>query len=265
MASQDRGLKVPGAASSRDEVTVSELDHLVYAVPDLAAAVAHFAAETRVEPQPGGRHVGRGTANYLVGLGGRSYLEIIGPDADADAAEPERPRPFGLDELAQPKLVTWAVATDDLDATLARARAAGYDPGDGQEMSRRTPGGELLEWRLTPDRVARRRDRLGDGRDPSGDGRGESGQGGDGLGGVVPFVIDWGGCGHPTDRLTAQLSLGGLELCTSDPDAVRDALCALRVPEPFPTAITPASTPALRATLVIAATPGQPARYLRVD
>jgi hypothetical protein len=51
-------------------------DHLVYAVPDLAAAVAEFEARTGIRPAAGGSHAGRGTANFLVGLGS-AYLEIM--------------------------------------------------------------------------------------------------------------------------------------------------------------------------------------------
>jgi hypothetical protein len=150
------------------------IDHLVLAAPDLAAAVAAFAEHTGIEPAPGGSHVGLGTANHLVGLGGAGgYLEIIGPDPDQP--EPAQPRPFGIDELTAPRLVTWAVRTDELDTLLAEARDGGYDPGAALAMSRRAPDGTLLEWRLTPPRFDY----------------------GDGL---VPFLIDWGATPHPTSR-----------------------------------------------------------------
>ena len=42
------------------------IDHLVYAVPDLAAAVADIEERTGVAPVPGGAHVGRGTYNALL-------------------------------------------------------------------------------------------------------------------------------------------------------------------------------------------------------
>ena len=43
------------------------LDHLVYAVPDLAAAIDHFEAKLGVRPTVGGRHPHQGTHNALVG------------------------------------------------------------------------------------------------------------------------------------------------------------------------------------------------------
>ena len=61
------------------------LDHLAFATSDLAATIAWFAEATGVQPVEGGRHDGRGTRNYLVGLGPTAYLEIIGPDLERPA------------------------------------------------------------------------------------------------------------------------------------------------------------------------------------
>jgi hypothetical protein len=176
------------------------LDHLVLGAPDLAEAVAQFTARTGVAPARGGSHAGLGTANYLVDLGGGGYLEIIGPDLDQPA--PAQPRPFGIDELDAPRLVTWAVRTDDLDALVAEAREAGYDPGAPLAMSRRAPDGTLLEWRLTPPLFGY----------------------GDGL---VPFVIDWGGTPHPTSRALPKAELLELRATHPDPASVRPGLVAL--------------------------------------
>ncbi|WP_328329990.1 VOC family protein [Kribbella sp. NBC_00382] len=155
------------------------MDHLVYATPDLAATVAAFTAATGLTPMPGGVHVGRGTRNELVGLGPGRYLEIIGPDLGQP--DPESPRPFGIDELAQPRVVTWAIGSTDLDAAVAAARAAGFDPGEPEGMSRSTPEGDLLEWRLTSAFT-----------EPTG---------------LVPFLIDWGRTVHPSSRGLPQAEL----------------------------------------------------------
>jgi len=180
---------------------LANLDHVVLAGPDLAAAVAWFAELTGVEPVPGGQHEGLGTANHLVDLGGGAYLEIIGPDPEQ--REPVQPRPFGIDDLTAPRVVTWALATKDVDALVADARDAGYDPGEPAAMSRRTADGDLLEWRLTPPRFDY----------------------GDGL---VPFLIDWGTTPHPTSRGLPAAPLLEFAGRHPDPASVRPGLSALR-------------------------------------
>jgi hypothetical protein len=138
------------------------IDHLVYAVPDLALADG-----LGLGLSPGGRHIGLGTRNLLAGLGGSAYLEVIGPDPDQPA--PERPRPFGIDELREPKLVAWAARVENIHDVVDRAKARGYDPGPVMRMSRKRPDGVLLEWQLTPP-----------------------------VAGVLPFLIDWGATPHPS-------------------------------------------------------------------
>ena len=76
---------------------------------------------TGVAPAEGGRHLGRGTRNALVGFGETSYLEIIGPDPD-QPADPGASAPFGLGTPGPPRLVTWAVRPPDLDAAAAASR-----------------------------------------------------------------------------------------------------------------------------------------------
>ena len=175
-----------------------ELDHLVFAGPDLAEAVGFVEGLTGVRPVPGGRHAGVGTANHLLGLGGSSYLEVIGPDPEAP--EPEGPRPFGIDGLTRPGLVSWAVRTDDLDGAVRDAAAAGYDPGAPRPLSRRTPDGVLLEWRLTPFPT-----------DP-----------------LVPFLIDWGDTRHPSEGLPV-VPLRSLRAEHPEPESARAVLGALGV------------------------------------
>lgn len=177
------------------------LDHLVYATPDLYATVRELAGLLGAEPAEGGRHVGLGTRNYLLGLGGRRYLEIIGPDPDQP--DPGLARPFGLDLLPGPRLVTWAIHPADLDAAVVRARERGYEPGDVHPMSRRTPE-ELLEWRLTS----------------------SPGDTGDGL---VPFLIDWRATTHPAERGLPVVELTSLTALHPDPATVAANLAALGV------------------------------------
>src|SRR5262245_53875388 len=97
------------------------IDHLIYGARDLRAAVDEFDARFGVRAQLGGKHGGLGTHNALLALGPRTYLELIAPDPGQ--AAPAQPRPFGLDDMAQPGLVGWAVACDDIDAAVANWRA----------------------------------------------------------------------------------------------------------------------------------------------
>ncbi|WP_410794018.1 VOC family protein [Kribbella sp. C-35] len=148
---------------------MSMLDHLVLATDDLERSVREFAAATGVEPAEGGRHEGRGTRNYLVAFGRTSYLEIVGPDLERPV---DGAMPFGIDGLRGSRLVTWAVRSADLEAAVVAAREVGAELGAIEPMSRRTPTGELLSWRLTWTYPAP-------------------------YDGIVPFLIDWGTSRHP--------------------------------------------------------------------
>lgn len=194
------------------------IDHIVWAVPDLADGVVEFQRRTGVRPVAGGSHVGLGTANYLVGLGSSAYLEIIGPDPDQP--DPPEPRPFGIDNLTDSRVVTWCIRPPDLDAAIAAARARGYDPGPSRAMSRRTSQGALLTWRLT----------LG-AADP--------------VDGLVPFLIDWGTTAHPSTGSMPTLPLGPLAGEHPQPAEVRARLAALDVD----LAIGPGPLPRLLVTL----------------
>lgn len=200
---------------------MSELDHLVYAVPDLDAAVGRFAEATGVEPAYGGAHPGMGTHNALVSFG-TSYLELIAPDPGQP--EPNGPRPFGIDDLAdESRLVTFAVhptAGESIDGLVVAAREGGYDPGDPMPMSRVRPDGVELRWRLTFPTQA-----LGDG--------------------LVPFVIDWGGTENPARSAPGEVELMAIRWTHPDPEPARRARTALG----FTDTIDRGAAPAIEATL----------------
>lgn len=182
-----------------------DFDHLVYATRDLSATSADLAARTGVEPSGGGRHDGFGTQNRLASLGDAQYLELIGPDPDQP--RPAAPLPFSLDSLDRPRLMGWAVATSDLEDTLARARAAGHDPGEIVAMSRTRPSGEVLSWRMTV---------------------GEEMPGSN----VIPFLIDWGATSaeaHPAATSAPGLELVGMRAMHPDAGRIQAVLDVLGV------------------------------------
>lgn len=170
-----------------------QLDHLVYATPDLATTVARFEQETGVLPAPGGRHLGRGTRNHLVGLGPRCYLEIIGPDLENPVAAGVG-LPFGLDALTAASLLTWAVRSHDIDAAAGVSAEAGADLGPALPMSRRTPAGHELHWRLASTVPLP-------------------------FDGITPFLIDWGSTRHPASDPEVP-RLGLLQFGVTHPEVV---------------------------------------------
>jgi hypothetical protein len=194
------------------------IDHIVYGVDDLRAGVDDLAEQLGVRAAPGGKHVGRGTHNALLALGGDSYLEIIAIDPDQPASA--EPVPFALDRLRLPRLVGWATRVTDIEQSARRARDRGFDPGPIHAMSRRRPDGVLLEWHLTrhdedPGRV------------------------------VVPFLIDWGSSPHPSKASPTGVTLVELRAEHPSPDDLRRALAALGAD----VAVDEAPEPALIATL----------------
>lgn len=176
------------------------MDHLIFAVPDLEEGVRLVESRLGVESTAGGRHEGLGTRNRLFGLGPDSYLEVV--SVDPDQPQPDRPRWFGLDDLREPRLVSWCSKSSDLDALVARGRAAGIELGDPVEGSRRRADGVELRWTFT---------------DPWADR----------AGGVIPFFIDWGESEHPARSLPATCRFRGLRLEHPDASKVTGWLDAL--------------------------------------
>lgn len=105
------------------------LDHLTVIAPTLVEGVAHVRACLDLDVPFGQRHAYMGTHNHLLQLGGRTYLEIVALDPEAD--HPARRRWFGLDDQEQVRrdweagrrLRGWVAGTDDIDGIL-RGREA---------------------------------------------------------------------------------------------------------------------------------------------
>lgn len=196
-----------------------ELDHLVYAVPELDVGVRDVEERLGVASSPGGRHEGLGTHNRLFGLADGAYLEVVAPDPGQPT--PSRPRWFGLDRLEKPRLVSWCVRAGPLEGAITAARSTGVELGQPQDGSRRRPDGSTLSWSFTDPRAHR-------------------------AGGVVPFCIDWGRGPHPSDTLTANCACLAVRLEHPDPDTVVAALRALGLDTPVSKGHAPRVTARLK-------------------
>lgn len=182
------------------------IDHLVYAVPDLSAAIDWFEKATGVRPAIGGSHEGMGTHNALVSLG-ESYLELIAPDpGQSDPPSSGLPRPFGIDDaLAQVgrsgTLVGFAVRPDDDETIDDLADAmfdAGHDVGQFADMSRLAPDGNRLAWRLTFPTER-----------------------------TLPFLIDWGDTPRPNTTQPGGVELADFAIVHQRPFDVLGLVSAL--------------------------------------
>jgi hypothetical protein len=171
---------------------LAQIDHLVYATPDLDLGVKTIETILGVRATPGGQHPGMGTRNALAALGPASYLEIIGPDPDQP--KPSGSRRFGIDDLKAPRLIGWVAKSRELEAVSAKAAALGIPLGAVIPGSRKRPDGVVLSWRYTdPNTVAA--DRL------------------------VPYFIDWGSSPHPSATAARGATL--VQLRAEHPDAAR--------------------------------------------
>ena len=144
------------------------LDHLLLGIDDLDRGVDWVEQKTGVRAAFGGVHPGRGTRNALLALGPDCYLEIIAPD-------PQQNSPTWFSEILtfkQPRLLTWATHTADLEGLATRAVAAGIQIDGPHDGARSRPDGRTLSWKLFHLR--------------------------DHHGGLLPFLIEWGhGSIHP--------------------------------------------------------------------
>lgn len=161
--SQEGGTEVPTA-----------LDHILLGIDDLDRGIAFAEERTGVRAAFGGVHPGRGTRNALLKLGTRRYLEIIAPDPKQNslAAYPQ------LRKMREPRLLTWAVHTDDIAAVAKKVAATGVAMVGPEDGSRARPDGKILHWKAL---------RLKDDH-----------------GGLLPFFIEWGrDSAHPSEDAPA--------------------------------------------------------------
>ncbi|MDK1011185.1 MAG: VOC family protein [Actinomycetota bacterium] len=194
------------------------VDHLVFATPDLDEGIRLIERVFDAHVTPGGRHKHWGTRNALVSLGETTYLEIIGPDPERSTRE--TPHLFRIDQIDEPRLVTWAAKGANLSGIVASARSRGVDLGDISQGSRLLPDGTELRWRLT-DPYAER------------------------VGGVIPFFVDWGETTHPATALPSQCELITVNLEHPHPEQAERAMRAVGIT----TQVAAGDTSQIRATI----------------
>jgi len=159
-------MRVPWSAAVIPIVTPM-LDHILLGCSDLDQGIAFVEQHTGVRPAIGGVHPGRGTRNALLSLGELHYLEVIAPDPAQVGMKISRESLVNeLRTLTAPRIVDWAVHTNDINAIADRLRKAGVAFGGPTPGSRQRPDGKVLHWQTL---------NLNDDR-----------------GGMLPFFIQWG-------------------------------------------------------------------------
>jgi hypothetical protein len=187
-----------------------DLDHLVWAVPDLERAVVVFAALTGVAPATGGAHPGLGTRNALVSLGPDVYLELLAPDPAQDLAGTGGE---WIAALPAPKLVAFCMR-GDLAQVGANLKAAGIDAAAPRAMQRTRPDGVTLRWSvLTLNQFL--------------------------WGSALPFWIDWQGSPHPATSTPTGCTLDTFASLTPEVEVVAAQYHALNLAIPVEGAADP--------------------------
>jgi hypothetical protein len=182
---------------AKEKLTMAKtiVDHLLLGAADLNQGIALAKEKTGLSPVIGGSHPGVGTRNALLSLGSRQYLEIIAPDP-AQQVFTYQP---DLRELQEPRLITWAAATRDIEAAAQKARAAGLEVIGPRDGSRKKPDGQVLHWKtlgiensFTISGVA-----------------------------LIPFFIQWGeGVQHPSQDAPTSCRIESLQFVHPEPEQV---------------------------------------------
>ncbi|MGH8826648.1 MAG: VOC family protein, partial [Jiangellaceae bacterium] len=115
-------------------------DHVVIAVESFESAAQALRVTTGLEARPGGRHAGHGTGNWIAPLGS-TYLELMSA-VDAEEAAASVLGRAVLSAADRNAVFALCLRTDDISAVADRLGLT------AMAMSRVTPDGEELRWRL---------------------------------------------------------------------------------------------------------------------
>ena len=126
---------------------IGGIDHLVIACADPDEAAAELESTLGIVASGGGRHEGHGSRNRIAWLADGSYLELIGiDDASLAAQSPVGAAALRVLEDHGGGLATFALRTDDLEATAAGLRAGASTVGPVMPGSRARDDGEVVQW-----------------------------------------------------------------------------------------------------------------------
>jgi catechol 2,3-dioxygenase-like lactoylglutathione lyase family enzyme len=187
------------------ELFPAALDHVIIGCSDLDGGIRFVEGHLGVRAAFGGVHPGLGTANALLSLGDRHYLEIMGPDPNAKDLAPEYAAEVAqLKALTSPRLVGWAVHRDDLDQFAQRLSVEGVATDGPTAGSRRRPDGKTLRWKT-----------LALKSDPDN---------------LLPFFIEWESSSiHPSQDAPAGCRIDSFAVAHPEPDAFRAQLKQLEL------------------------------------
>ena len=188
------------------------LDHFIYAGRDLDALSAEFARLTGVAPGRGGRHPGWGTHNALASLGRDVYFELLAVDP-TQKDHLEGTMGGRVDALTSPRLFAYMLKTEDLGERQKVLATHGI-AADLFDMSRTTPDGQTLKWRLLVPHA-----------NPLGD--------------FVPKFIDWLDTPHPSTTSPAGCTFESFVIGHPEAERLRALLAALDASVPIETSDRP--------------------------
>lgn len=174
-------------------------DHILLGASDLDAGIRWVEERAGVRAKFGGSHPVGGTRNALLSLGAQHYLEIIAPDpAQADVSDVRE-----LAGLSSPRIIQWAIHTEDISAVKTAVEASGIRTVGPKPGSRRRPDGKLLHWQT-----------LGLGHTTP----------------LLPFFIQWeAGSPHPSSDSPPLGTVKSLHFVTPQPDELRRILHAAAI------------------------------------
>ncbi len=179
------------------------IDHIVYAVSDLDAAILEFEQKFGVRPLYGGYHKTFGTKNALVNLNDQIYLELIAVDNNNLGVMP--PRWMGVDLLTKNQITRWAIKSDSLKKDSKILKTYNLKMGNIVAGARNTADGSLLQWQLTMPLPTPEVE-------------------------LIPFLLDWSATDKHPSRIMPNTGCELIELYGThpNPETIEDVLNALQ-------------------------------------